>query len=160
MSLVGTYVYIGGGKFLENPVIQFDEGFICFDDEDPPEIVLKKTYARNREEARLMARACLLRLRIPHTRIRIASDSGLRCFCKSMGLEPLIRAWSLFFTLTGPISSKAPVRLRKVVHFRRIAQGTFEGCSGDELARLVARYRGERRGENSHNGSSRSLPKH
>jgi hypothetical protein len=158
MSIVSTYVYLGSAKFLENPIIQFDEGFICFDDEEPPEIVLKKTHARNRDEARLLARACLLKLRIPYACLRVITNSGLRCFCPGIGMEPLRPAWSMFFRLTGPVSSKTPVRRRKVVHFQRIEQGTFEGCSSEELAKLVARYRGERRGKNSHNGTSRGLP--
>ena len=159
MSRVSTYVYIGNGKFLENPVIAFDEGFICFDDDAPPEIVLKKRDAVNREAGRLLAKASLLRLKIPHSRFRVLVNSGMRCFCPGISMEPLLSAWSMFFTLTGPIPSRTPVRVKKVVHFKDIVQGTFEGCSRAELAILEARYRGERRGKNSGNGSSRSMPK-
>lgn len=159
MSLVGTYVYIGGGKFLENPVIKFKEGFICFDDDDPPEIVLKKMFAANHKAVVALATKALRRLNIPYSDLRVIESSGLRCFCAGLSLEPMLPAWSMFFTLDGPVPSKTPVRARKVVHFSRIAQGTLEGCPEGELAKLVARYRGERRGKNSSNGSSRSLPK-
>lgn len=159
MSIVSTYVYIGGGKFLENPVIQFDEGFICFDDEEPPEIVIKKSHAPTRVAAKFLAKVLLIRARIPYSGLRVPSVGGFRCFCKGIGMEPLLAAWSLFFRLSGPVPSKTPVRSRKVVHFKHIAQGAFEGCSGGELAKLVARYRGERRGENSSNGSSCGLSK-
>lgn len=42
MSLVSTYVRLSDGKWYHNPVLKmpsFDGSFICFDDEDPPELV-------------------------------------------------------------------------------------------------------------------------
>lgn len=40
MSLVPTYVKTQSGIFLKNPVIEGVGWFICFDDNDPPEIVI------------------------------------------------------------------------------------------------------------------------
>lgn len=44
MSLVSTYVVMDDGLFYKNPVIFDDTNnwYICFDDEDPPEFVIRK----------------------------------------------------------------------------------------------------------------------
>lgn len=42
MSLVPTYVKADDGFFYKNPVLGTKDWFICFDDEDPPELVIKK----------------------------------------------------------------------------------------------------------------------
>lgn len=42
MSQVSTYVKLADGKWYQNPVLKIPNekfGFICFDDEDPPELV-------------------------------------------------------------------------------------------------------------------------
>ena len=41
MSLVPTWVHVGNDMYAKNPIILFDEGFICFDDDEPPEIVVQ-----------------------------------------------------------------------------------------------------------------------
>ena len=40
MSLVPMYVKCRDGSWYREPVLVFAEGFVCFDDEDPPELVL------------------------------------------------------------------------------------------------------------------------
>ena len=42
MSKVSTYVRARNGALYKNPIFAFDEGFVCFDDEEPPELVLWK----------------------------------------------------------------------------------------------------------------------
>ena len=42
MSLVSTYVRAKDGYFYRNPVIREKDWFICFDDDDPAELVIKK----------------------------------------------------------------------------------------------------------------------
>lgn len=39
MSLASTYVRARDGALYRNPVLIFPEGFVCFDDEEPPELV-------------------------------------------------------------------------------------------------------------------------
>lgn len=39
MSLVSTYVKFNDGKYYKNPVIYGDGWYICFDDDEPPELV-------------------------------------------------------------------------------------------------------------------------
>lgn len=40
MSLVSTYVKAVDGKFYKNPVLSGPNWFVCFDDDDPPELVI------------------------------------------------------------------------------------------------------------------------
>ena len=40
MSLVSTYARCRNGTLYKNPILVFPEGFLCFDDTDPPELVL------------------------------------------------------------------------------------------------------------------------
>jgi len=40
MSLVSTYVRADDGKMYKNPVLEGDGWFICFDDDDPVELVV------------------------------------------------------------------------------------------------------------------------
>ncbi len=40
MSLVGTYVRAEDGQLYRGPVIYGDGWFVCFDDDDPPELVV------------------------------------------------------------------------------------------------------------------------
>lgn len=42
MSKVSTYVRARNGALYRNPLFLFDEGFVCFDHEEPPELVLWK----------------------------------------------------------------------------------------------------------------------
>lgn len=42
MSLVSTYVRATDGKLYKNPVLSGQGWFICFDDDDPVELVIKK----------------------------------------------------------------------------------------------------------------------
>ena len=40
MSLASTYARCRDGALYKNPILVFPEGFICFDDLEPPELVL------------------------------------------------------------------------------------------------------------------------
>tara|TARA_R110000851_G_scaffold268071_2_gene420715 strand:+ start:41076 stop:41498 length:423 start_codon:yes stop_codon:yes gene_type:complete len=40
VSLVPTYVRARDGAWYREPVLVFAEGFVCFDDEEPPELIL------------------------------------------------------------------------------------------------------------------------
>lgn len=40
MSLVPVYVRARDAAFYRNPIVDFPEGFVCFDDVEPPELVL------------------------------------------------------------------------------------------------------------------------
>lgn len=42
MSLVSTYCLADDGKWYKEPVLRGEDWFICFDDDDPPELVFKE----------------------------------------------------------------------------------------------------------------------
>lgn len=108
MSLVSTYVCIGKDKFLQDPVIRFEHGFICFDDDDPPEIVLRESSFASNVIASNYAVGLLGRLSIPFSdRDRSGSKlwkmkhQGARCFeRKLLVFHDAISTW---FRLKGPI---------------------------------------------------------
>lgn len=41
MSLCSTWVLARDGNFYQDPVLRGDDWFLCFDDDDPPELVIK-----------------------------------------------------------------------------------------------------------------------
>lgn len=47
MSLVSTYVRATDGYFYQDPVLSGDGWFVCFDDDDPPELVIDKSKKLN-----------------------------------------------------------------------------------------------------------------
>ncbi|MDX1701712.1 MAG: hypothetical protein R3250_13885 [Melioribacteraceae bacterium] len=55
MSLVSTYVVMANGACYKNPTL-FDESgdwFICFDDEEPPEIVIRQAVISHSRKSRV-----------------------------------------------------------------------------------------------------------
>lgn len=42
MSLVSTYCLADDGQWYREPVLRGEDWFICFDDDDPPELVFKE----------------------------------------------------------------------------------------------------------------------
>lgn len=46
MSKVSTFVQGDDFKFYKNPVLYGDDWYLCFDDDDPPEVVIKATVKR------------------------------------------------------------------------------------------------------------------
>jgi len=65
MSKVSTFVQAVDGKFYQNPVLHGDDWFLCFDDEEDPEVVVR---CRSKKEARPMAKA---RLTLAGVRFRV-----------------------------------------------------------------------------------------
>ena len=45
MSFVSAYVRAVDGKLYRDPVVEGDGWFVCFDDDDPPELVVKAAMA-------------------------------------------------------------------------------------------------------------------
>jgi len=93
MSMVPTFVKTTAGKYFKNPVAQGDWGFICFDDRDPPELVLRGRASKGQ------AKRLLTQLEIPHKEIR-PGRGGQRIFSKG-GKARFDDASSWFFYLTG-----------------------------------------------------------
>jgi hypothetical protein len=50
MSRASVYVRAVDGRFYKDPIVVFTEGFVCFDDDDPPELVLWTPLRRGPDE--------------------------------------------------------------------------------------------------------------
>ena len=71
MSLVSTYVRAVDGKFYRNPVLRGKGWYLCFDDDEPPELVVlrgkhppgfsffKKSHRRGNQSMRCFKRGSL-----------------------------------------------------------------------------------------------------
>ena len=73
MSLVGTYVRATDGNLYEDPVLRGDGWFVCFDDDDPPELVLDRAKGLN-------PHAVLEGANIGYKKLRLAADYAWRDF--------------------------------------------------------------------------------
>jgi len=92
MSLVSTWVEATDGKMYKNPEFEGDDFFICFDDDDPPEIVIRKT--SNRTPWQIFDS-----LGIFADKVQDRGFSG-RCFGRRF---KVVAAQSYFFQLLKPI---------------------------------------------------------
>jgi hypothetical protein len=100
MSLVPVYVRGSDGLYYKNPVIHGDGWFICFDDADPPEIVIRrKLIKRSGMKSKDYAEQLLQSLNVPFE-IRRKGEYAMRVFGGK-----LYHAQSYFFDLTGPFPS-------------------------------------------------------
>lgn len=91
MSLVSTWVEATDGMFYQNPVICGDGWYVCFDDDDPPELVVKKSVKRTPLEI-------LRDAGIPWKSVRPRGFGGKRMFNGKFK-----EAKACFFELSGPI---------------------------------------------------------
>ena len=61
MSLVSTWVKMADGKWYQNPTIfsKSRNWYLCFDDDDPPELVIKEDKPRSKVERLELAETIL-----------------------------------------------------------------------------------------------------
>ena len=109
MSLVATWVQATDGKFYENPIL-FGEGwYVCFDDDDPPEIVISEKLFKSKDAFQILEEAG-----VPHRNVRDGHREN-RMFPNKVNLKwKWKEAWSYFFVLDGPIP--VPTRFDSVEH--------------------------------------------
>ena len=94
MSLSYIYVKAIDGKYYRYPTFRSknNDWFVCFDEDDPPEIVIKKSCKKKPEEI-------LDSIGIKYQKIRNRISSG-RCFGSTGSIHS---AYSWFFDLKEPI---------------------------------------------------------
>lgn len=107
MSLVPTFARAVDGVFYENPVLRGDGWFLCFDDDDPPELVIRTVHHAGfggkafREKVRARAVEILDGLGF---RYRITSKephcTGQRLFGENRQFNP---AAAFFLKIESPI---------------------------------------------------------
>lgn len=114
MSLVSTYVRADDGLLYRDPVLEGDGWFICFDDEDPIELVIEDRLGITN------AQEFLRNLDIHPTFIEKAMRGGSRIFNKKF--QP---AKSWFFGINRNIPAKLITRSDEVVERDAIFQGVI-----------------------------------
>jgi hypothetical protein len=92
MSLVHTYVRAVDGQLYRDPVLRGDDWFICFDDDDPPEIVVAGS---DREECAVRAHRLVASI---GRNVRLHSSRSSRSFAGKFR-----QACAFWFDLTAPI---------------------------------------------------------
>lgn len=101
MSLTHCYVLADDGKWYNYPVLSDDshDWFICFDDDDPPELVVKSQYGTWAD-----ARGLLERIGISDIVPTITFHQGKhgRCFPP----RGVYKAVSVWLTINKPIPAK------------------------------------------------------
>lgn len=114
MSLVSTYVRADNGKMYRNPVLRGEGWFVCFDDDEPVEIVIADETGIKEPNAFLRSMGIK-----PH-RMGKAMKGGSRSF--EGGFKP---AKSWFFEITHPIPAKLITSHDGIVERDEIFQGVI-----------------------------------
>lgn len=114
MSLVSTYVRADDGKMYRNPVLAGGGWFICFDDDDPVEIVIA-------DESGIKEPDSLLRsLGIIPSNMQKAMRGGSRMFGQNFR-----QAKSWFFDINSRIPAKLITSHDGIVERKDIFQGVI-----------------------------------
>lgn len=112
MSLVSTYVRAVDGKLYRDPIVVGNDWFLCFDDDDPPELVVRAMGAL--PELQCIRAIC------GHTR-------SFRCFTGDLN-DDFVEADSYWCELVSPIP--VPQRHDGVVALEDIKQGVIYDPKG------------------------------
>lgn len=95
MSLVSNYIKATDGLFYRNPTLEGKDWFVCFDDDDPEEIVIKTSSKKTPQEI-------LKEIGIEYDKLSYHQTCG-RCFGKGFKFYD---AKSYFFNLKNRIDPK------------------------------------------------------
>lgn len=101
MSLVSTYVRATDGLFYRNPTLNGNGWFICFDDDDPVEIVVQYTEKyKNKKLLKERALGILKEVGLKHTPLT-ESGGSMRMFGSKFK-----DAYAFFFEIENRIDPK------------------------------------------------------
>lgn len=125
MSLGPTYVYADDDNFYKDASIVGTDFFICFDEDEPPELVMKKK-GRERDTLIRKAKEILEELKITAT-IKEEAIAGYESHRYFGNVSNVHRAFSLFLNITEPIP-RASITEHEGL-YTGIGEGTFE-CFG------------------------------
>ncbi len=108
MSLVATYVLARDGRFYKDPVLAEPpdvQWFICFDDEDPVELVFKDPDQGGDDLSRQRAEALLARLAARGLEARVAGRpvTGMRLFPPTWIEGGFVQAAAFWIELRRPV---------------------------------------------------------
>jgi len=99
MSLVPTYVKADDGFFYKDPVLSEKGYFICFDDDDPPELVIK-VKKRKLDDVKSQAQELAQKF---HAKIISSNGTCGRCFDSPYKFSD---GYSVFLEINKPIPAK------------------------------------------------------
>lgn len=119
MSLVSTYVRADDGKLYRNPTLRGQGWFICFDDDDPVEIVLQLKKGEGKKQAAIRAKEILKELGIRPIDW-CESGGGMRIFKGNFR-----NAYAWFFEINQRIPAKAISKHDGIVDRESIYQGVI-----------------------------------
>jgi hypothetical protein len=120
MSLDYTYVKAVDGNYYRDPVLSGPDWFICFDDTEPPELVIRQGQLLSSINL-ARAKEILSGLDFNYKLLSTKPNLALRCFGKEIG-DGLYPAGAYFFVLDSPIP--IPTEHKGVVNGRSITSGT------------------------------------
>jgi len=123
MSLVATYVKADDGFFYNCPILSGEGWFICFDDDEPPELVIAK-------DSEVKFENVFKKLGIDYNKIKERKMGGERFFDGEFK-----EALSYFFKLRKPIPSKYITKNDgKIKSIKEIYQGViYDPTKGKEI---------------------------
>lgn len=98
MSLVPTFVLAIDGKFYKDPVLKGDDWFLCFDDDEPPEVVVRRSGRTSAEEVKQKVQTILDALLLKWSFISNRPRFVGRCFNGDIK-----KAASMFVRIDSPI---------------------------------------------------------
>lgn len=136
MSLVPIRVHIGEGMVLEDPLILFPEGFICFDDDDPPEIVIWTD-----DQGAPVAQPSVVLARLGWPGVSLGTCiRGRRSAHPERSVPPCEMRPAIWWFFKRPLSSRMPREALALVHnprpfhvSERRGECAYEGFQDAEL---------------------------
>lgn len=136
MSLTSTFVKCNDGNYYRDPTWRGNDFFICFDDDDPPEIVIKKPKNLSLQTAYEMA---LHRLKLAgfNALIRRESYKGGASRCFELGRFKFTKAFSYFIdVLKAPNKPTLPSTPIKALKYEGVVYNF-----GEDYAELAEQYK-------------------
>ena len=107
MSLGAIFIKADDNKYYKEPVIRGEDFFICFDENEYPELVLKRN-GSNMKECQTKVETILNNLKL-NTEIKKPGQFSSRIFSKNKSSFKFINAFSIYVN----IKSKIPAMLLK-----------------------------------------------
>ena len=99
MSLGPTFVMFSDRAWYRNPVLGEEDWFLCFDEDDPPEIVVKQSACDKGLDAKEIIKRMGVDAYTQHTK---PVPCGERCFSHDHSLNNFAPAYSWFIYLNSP----------------------------------------------------------